>query len=69
MNYLVMLGLLVVILPVVFIFMTRRGMHARQGGQRDHGLSVDEPSSDQPSAAGGTVNRGTSATQRRTPPG
>jgi hypothetical protein len=72
MGYIVALVLLLIAVPLIFILSGRRttsagGMAARP---RDRGVTVSQPSSDQPTPRGdATVNQTAPGAERRLPPG
>lgn len=68
MGYIFALVLLVIVVPLVFLLLTRRPAGGGRAGRADRGYTVEEPSSDQPSP-GGTVNQPTPEAERRLPPG
>ena len=62
---------LVIVVPLVFLLLSRRSTSA--GGtavaHRDRGVTVAEPSSDQPSPDARNTNRARPAAETRLPPG
>ena len=70
MEYLWIIAFLLVALPVVVIFMNRRPGGASSGeAQRNHGVTFEEPSSDQPTPRSDTTNPISPEASRRLPPG
>jgi hypothetical protein len=72
MGYVIVLVLLIVAVPLIVIMGTRRARSA--GGvasrSRDRGVTVSQPSSDQPTPRGdATVNHPAPGAERRLPPG
>lgn len=72
MGYIIAFAILLLVVPLLFILLSRRttaagGLAARH---RDRGITVESPSSDQPTPLGDrSVNPSTPATERRLPPG
>lgn len=71
MGYIIAIVLLVVVVPLLFVMLSRRttsagGVATKQPGR---GMTVSQPSSDQPSPRGGAVNPSSRETERRLPPG
>jgi len=66
MGYII--GLVIIVILVPLIIMLVRG--TRSSGVRGTPKQVmrQKPAADEPSPAGGTVNRGTEQAQRKTPP-
>jgi hypothetical protein len=72
MGYVIALVLLILAVPLIFILGARRTRSA--GGlaakSRDRGVTVSQPSSDQPTPRGdATVNHPAPGAERRLPPG
>lgn len=71
MGYIIALVVLFLVVPLIFLMLSRR-TPAGGGGlrQRDRGVTVAEPSSDQPTpGAAGSINQPGAGTERRIPPG
>ena len=72
MGYIIALVLLLVVVPVLFVLLSRgsRGAGTLGGGERKAGgLSASRPSSDEPTPGAGTVNETSPEATRRVPPG
>lgn len=70
MGYIIALVVFVVLVPLVFLMLTRRSAGSGRIGSRDHGMTVEEPSSDQPSpGAEGSLNQPRPGAEKRIPPG
>lgn len=70
MGYLIVIVLLLLVVPLLIMLLTRRAPGgSRKVGNDDHGVTPSEPSSDQPSPAGGAVNKPDAQAARRIPPG
>jgi hypothetical protein len=70
MGYVIIWIVALLILPILFVLLTRRtgDRGARKSG--DHGVTVSEPSSDQPTPGKGSgVNQVQPDAERRIPPG
>lgn len=70
MGYIIALVILLVVVPLLFVLLSRRS--AARGGIRagDRGVTHEEPSSDQPTpGAAGAVNQPRPGTEGRIPPG
>jgi hypothetical protein len=70
-EYFWTIGLLIVAIPVILLLVTRRKSSTESAGhQHDHGVTVAEPSSDQPTPGGeNTINQPAPDAERRLPPG
>lgn len=70
MGYIIGLVLLVVIVPLLFVFLSRRQRGAGTlAGRHSGGVTPARPSSDQPTPGAGTVNETAPGAERRVPPG
>jgi hypothetical protein len=71
MEYFWMLGVVIVVLPLIVLLASRRGSNAgEKRPQRDHGVTVAEPSSDQPTpGAPNSINQPGPGAERQLPPG
>jgi hypothetical protein len=70
MGYAVIWIVALLILPVLFLLLTRRTSSGGGVRGQDHGITPSEPSSDQPTpGAGSGVNQVTADAERRIPPG
>ena len=70
MGYIIALVLLVVIVPLLFVLLSRRPSGAgTDGSPKAGGVSPSGPSSDAPTPGAATVNHGTAEAERRIPPG
>jgi hypothetical protein len=71
MGYIIALVLLALIVPILFMVLSRRT--SSPGGvadkHRDRGVTVSRPSSDQPTPRAGAVNQAEPGTEGRLPPG
>ena len=68
MGYIIALIVLVLAIPLIFLLLGRR---TRAGGgieSRDHGLTVSEPSSDEPTPLAENTQPSTPEVSRRLPP-
>lgn len=71
MGYIIAIVILLIVVPLLFVMLSRRGA-AGGGGirSRDRGMTVEAPSSDQPTpGAPGSVNQTAPGAERRLPPG
>jgi hypothetical protein len=71
MEYFWTIALVIVVLPLIVLLVSRRKSGAEGAKrQRDHGVTVEEPSSDQPTpGAKNAVNQPAPGAERRIPPG
>jgi hypothetical protein len=71
MGYIIALVFVVVVVPLLFIFLSRRGRHAGGVGadSTSRGVTVMEPSSDQPTPTAEATNRTSPGAEQRLPPG
>lgn len=70
MGYIIALVILLVVVPILFLLLSRRTAGSGRVGSRDHGVTVDKPSSDQPTpGAPGSINQPAPGAERRLPPG
>jgi hypothetical protein len=71
MGYIIAFILLLIVVPLVFILLSRRT--TSPGGlaekQRGHGVTVSQPSSDQPTPRAGAVNQPAPGREQQLPPG
>lgn len=71
MGYIIALGLLVIVVPLLFLMLSRRTTSA--GGladkQRSRGMTVSRPSSDQPTPRADNLNQPAPDEDRKLPPG
>lgn len=71
MGYIIAIVLLAIVVPLLFILLSRRTTSA--GGladkQRSRGMTVSQPSSDQPTPRAGNLNQADADADRRLPPG
>lgn len=72
MGYIIALVVLLIVVPLLFILFSRRTGAA--GGtavkwRGDRGVTVEQPSSDQPTPRADTVNRASPEAERKLPPG
>jgi hypothetical protein len=69
MGYIIGIVLVLLILPLLFALLARRS--AGQGGidSRNHGMTVTQPSSDQPSPGARPASKTPSGSEGRIPPG
>lgn len=71
MGYIIAIVVLLIVVPLLFLLLSRRTA-AGGGGvrSRDRGLTVEQPSSDQPTpGAPGAINQPKAGTEGRLPPG
>ena len=68
MGYLIALLAVVLVVPLLFMLLGRRTSGPGGISQRSRGMTISEPSSDQPTPGAGT-NRNAPGTERRIPPG
>lgn len=68
MDYLLVLGLLIVVPLAIFVLMHRP---RRAGGPaaHDHGVTPSEPAADQPTPLADSINRVRPGSEKRIPPG
>jgi hypothetical protein len=71
MEYVVVLVILIVVVPLLFAMLSRpaRGAGGMAGKPHSGGVTPSEPSADQPSPAGGAVNQVAPGASERIPPG
>lgn len=70
MGYIIGFVLLVVVVPLLFVFLSRRQRGAGPlVGRHSGGVTPTRPSSDQPTPGAGTVNQAAPGAERRLPPG
>lgn len=71
MGYLIGLVFLIIVVPLLFVLLSRRtASTGRLGGERhDRGVTVTKPSSDQPTPRADATNQATPEAERRLPPG
>ena len=71
MGYIIGLLLLIVVVPLLFMLLSRRtaGSGGMGGKGRSRGVTVSEPSSDQPTPRANETNRAGPEVERRLPPG
>jgi hypothetical protein len=70
MGYIIALVLLAIVVPLLFLLLSRRTTSA--GGldaKHDRGVTVSGPSSDQPTPRSNAVNQASPGAERRLPPG
>lgn len=71
MGYIIALVILIIVVPLIFLMLSRRTAGGG-GGIRSHdrGVTVEQPSSDQPTpGTPGATNQSEPGTERRLPPG
>jgi hypothetical protein len=68
MGYIITFLVVLVLLPLLFVVLSRRSTGRGGITTRGHGLTVAEPSADQPTPGKGT-NESAPGTERRIPPG
>jgi hypothetical protein len=69
MSYIVVLVFILIVTPLLVILLSRKTHRGpRDLGKSERGVTLSEPSSDQPSAAGGAVNKLPSGAEGRLPP-
>lgn len=69
MGYIIALVFLVVLVPIIFMALSRRSTGGGGIESRSRGVTMEEPSSDQPTPGASTVNRPAARqADRRTPP-
>lgn len=69
MGYIIALVVLVLVVPLVFMLLTRRSAGAGRP-PADRGMTVEQPSSDEPTpGAPGATNQPAPGAERRIPPG
>ena len=69
MGYILALVLLFVVVPLLFMLLSRR---TARGGMRsrDHGMTVEQPSAEEATpGAAGSINQPAPGAERRLPPG
>jgi hypothetical protein len=71
MGYIIAIVILLIVVPLLFIMLSRRTATGGAGiRSRDRGVTVEQPSSDQPTpGAAGSVNQPAPGTEGRLPPG
>lgn len=70
MGYIIALVLLLLVVPLIFMVITRRSSSAGGLKSRNRGMTVDKPSSDQPTPpAGPRTDRPHMGSDRGVPPG
>ena len=70
MGYIIALVILVIVVPLLFLMLSRRSTAAGGIRSRDHGVTQEEPSSDQPTpGARGALNQPRAGSENRLPPG
>jgi hypothetical protein len=69
-GYLILILLALVLIPVVYMLLTRRAGNSPTQGQRpiDKPVMVSEPAADEPTPAASSIRKDTSEAQRRIPP-
>ena len=70
MGYIIALVLLILVVPLLFVLLSRRASGGGGARSRDRGVTVEKPSSDQPTpGAPGALNQPAPGAERRLPPG
>jgi hypothetical protein len=71
MDYIIALIVLVIVVPLIFLFMGRASRGAGGMARKPHsgGVTPSKPSSDEPSAGGGAINQPPTGQGDRIPPG
>lgn len=71
MGYIIAIVILVIVVPLIFLLLSRRPSSAGTLGpeRSDRGVTVAQPSSDQPTPQADTVNQTEPDTARQLPPG
>jgi hypothetical protein len=71
MDYIIALVLIVIVVPLLFVLLSRRGKGAGGIGEQPHssGMTVMEPASDQPAPTADSTNQVAPGVERRLPPG
>lgn len=71
MGYIVALVLIVVVVPLLFVLLSRRATGAGGLGEggRDRGVTVSKPSADVPTARADAINQPAPGAEKRLPPG
>jgi len=71
MGYLVVLVLLLVVIPLMFVLLSRRptGVSGRATNSRERGMTVAKPSADAPTARADAINQPAPGGEKRLPPG
>lgn len=70
MGYIIALVFFVLLVPMLFLLLTRRAGGGREPRSHDHGVTVEQPSSDEPTpGAPGSINQPVPGAERRIPPG
>jgi hypothetical protein len=68
MGYIIAIVILLLLVPLLFLLLSRRTTGAGGIRDRSRGITVEEPSADQPSP-GGVGDQTAPGTDRRLPPG
>jgi hypothetical protein len=71
MGYIIAIILLIIVVPLIFMMLSRRtsGAGGVTEGQGNRGITVSQPSSDEPTPQAGSINQPKPETERRIPPG
>jgi hypothetical protein len=70
MGYIIALVILVIVVPLLFLMLSRRSTAGGGIRSRDHGVTHEEPSSDEATpGAPGAINQPRPGTEGRIPPG
>jgi hypothetical protein len=68
-GYIILIGFLVIVIPLVYVLVSRRPGRGAEG-EKPIGkpVMVEKPSADEPTPDASSVQRDTAAAQRKTPP-
>ena len=71
MGYIIAIILLVIVVPLIFLLLSKRTSGAGTLGRAAHsgGVTPSQPSSDQPTPQAGSMNQPSAEAERRIPPG